>query len=114
MCVRRVQALAKTVDGRSLKSTIFPSFSRVPLKVSSAKYLFLFLVGTKEKPITDDSLANNIGEMKTDLTFADAKLVCDGVTIPCHRVILAARSECFKSLFTQGFTEGDIKRMNLT
>ena len=46
--------------------------------------------------------------MKTDTTFADATLVCDGVTIPCHRVILAARSEHFKNLFTkEGFVEGD-------
>ena len=42
--------------------------------------------------------------MKTDSTFADAKLVCD--SIPCHRVILALRSERFKSLLSQGFIEG--------
>ena len=42
-------------------------------------------------------------------TFSDATLVCQGLEIPVHRYILAARSEYFKTMFLQpGFIEGSL------
>jgi hypothetical protein len=45
---------------------------------------------------------DEISASKGDDTFADATLKCEGQTIRCHRVILAARSEIFKAMFAQG------------
>ena len=44
---------------------------------------------------------------KDDPTFADGVLVCQGEEIPCHRVLLGARSDVFRKMFLQkDFTEG--------
>ena len=46
--------------------------------------------------------------MQKDSTFTDVTLVCDdGVTIPCHRVILAAKSSVFKNILSEAMQEGD-------
>jgi hypothetical protein len=50
---------------------------------------------------------DEIAASKADDTFADATLRCEGQTIRCHRVILAARSETFKAMFAHcNFKEG--------
>ena len=46
-------------------------------------------------------------ELQDDPTFADATLICKGERIPCHRVILGAKSRVFKTMFSQkAFKEG--------
>ena len=57
--------------------------------------------------IDTKQFVDQIAATKADDTFADATLRCEGQTIRCHRVILAARSETFKAMFTPGsFKEG--------
>jgi len=42
-----------------------------------------------------------------DPTFADVTLVCEGKEVQCHRVILAAKSNYFRSMFDgNNFVEG--------
>lgn len=61
--------------------------------------IFFNLEDTEEEmSMRDDSLLGYISTMKTDTTFADVILVCEGVNIPCHRNILAALSGRFENL----------------
>jgi len=49
---------------------------------------------------------------KDDPTFVDVTLVCEEEKIPCHRFILAAKSEVFKKMFSQDFKEGKLSLFN--
>lgn len=52
-------------------------------------------------------LCQNLSKMQEDGSLTDVTLECDdGVTIPCHRVVLAAQSPVFKAMFSDGFQEG--------
>ena len=55
-----------------------------------------------------------IARQKSDPTFADVILVCQETEIPCHRVILAARSELFKMMLSnRNFKEGLTQRVEV-
>lgn len=52
-------------------------------------------------------LCQALSKLQKDGTFTDVTLECDdGVTIPAHRVVLAAQSSVFKAMFSDGFQEG--------
>ena len=56
---------------------------------------------------------SQIFSLKGDPTYADEILVCEGKEIPCHRVILAARSILFKNIFSnKNFKEGKTQRIS--
>ncbi len=64
--------------------------------------------------VNEKSFLDEIAATKTNDTFADATLVCQGEVIRCHRVILAARSGLFETMFTQiGFKEGASKQVEV-
>ena len=55
-----------------------------------------------------DGFLKGFSGLQDDPTFADATLVCEGQKLPCHRVILASKSEVFKTMFSPtGFKEGN-------
>jgi hypothetical protein len=47
------------------------------------------------------SFVNDVAAMQTDATFSDATLECDGEVLQCHRFILAARGQCYKTFFVR-------------
>ena len=52
-------------------------------------------------------LMDDLQNLKIDSTFSDAVLVADGKEIPVHKSILAARSDMFRTMFSeQKFVEG--------
>jgi len=59
------------------------------------------------KDSSSEELYKKLAKMQKEASFTDVMLECDdGVTIPCHRVVLAAQSTVFKAMFDNGFLEG--------
>jgi hypothetical protein len=64
------------------------------------------LVSNQKNP-GHKGLMDDLKKLKIDSTFSDAVLVADGKAIPVHRSILAARSDMFRTMFSEEkFVEG--------
>ena len=50
-------------------------------------------------------LASSLWEALQQGTMADFTLLCDGARLPCHRLLLATRSEFFRGLLTTELSE---------
>ncbi len=92
----------------------------VPLYPSSLEYVIEYeptpnqMDIYKKHFVDEKSFVDEIAATKTNDAFADATLVCQGEVIRCHRVILAARSGLFETMFTQnGFKEGASKQVEV-
>jgi len=56
---------------------------------------------------TSGGCLEDLKKEKDDPAFADGLLLCQGQEIPCHKVLLAARSDVFRKMFLQTeFVEG--------
>ncbi len=54
-----------------------------------------------------DILTENLAGLQENENLADIQIICNGVTIKCHKFILAARSDVFKAMLCQDkFKEG--------
>ena len=55
------------------------------------------------KPKLTDTTEPTLEEMMQKLCFkddlSDIKIICDGQEFPCHKLILSARSDVFKTMF---------------
>ena len=40
-------------------------------------------------------------------------LICNGVEVPAHKVVLAAASDYFDAMFTRGMLEADMDRVEI-
>ncbi len=69
------------------------------ISVSSVKQIYETREGQK-------GLAEDMEKLKNENEFTDIELVCEGVTLKHHKVILASRSPVFKAMFLNGFKEG--------
>ncbi len=65
-----------------------------------------------------ETLCHNLNHMRTQEdagSLCDFSLVCNGRVLPCHKAVLAARSDYFKTLFARhDFKENDTNEMKLT
>ena len=63
----------------------------------------LFLSIDYAKPKLTDTTEPTLEEMMQKLCFkddlSDIKIICDGQEFPCHKLILSARSDVFKTMF---------------
>ena len=57
-----------------------------------------------DKDFTSDFISN-LTTLRTDGSFFDFTIRVDDVTIPCHRLVLAATCRYFRALFSSGLTE---------
>jgi len=48
---------------------------------------------------------NTLHRLRCDAKFSDYTLKTDGLSLPCHRLILAAASPYFEAMFTSGMEE---------
>ena len=81
----------------------------------AAKPISINLVLSIQNPAArGNDFVQQIASQKADPTFADVTLVCEETEIPCHRVILAARSELFKMMLSNNnFKEGITHRVEV-
>ena len=54
----------------------------------------------KEEDRKTSSLIENLKRMWKNSLHVDFKLVCDSYTFPCHRAVLACRSDVFETMFS--------------
>ena len=67
-----------------------------------------------QNPARGNAYVQQIASQHDDPTFTDVILVCHETEIPCHRVILAARSELFKMMLSNtNFKEGLTHRVEV-
>jgi hypothetical protein len=75
---------------------------------------YVIELDTDQHITNENAFLDEIGATKTNDAFADATLLCEGEEIRCHRVILAARSGLFETMFTQNdFKEGASKQVKV-
>ncbi len=58
---------------------------------------------TKERQI--GSLGSSFKELRDAGQFCDVTIVCQGVKFPCHKMVLAARSDVFRTMFSHTSTK---------
>ncbi len=55
--------------------------------------------------MSDDAAGTCFGKMLDDHKLSDVQLLCDGVTFKCHKLVLAARSDVFRAMFSHETTK---------
>ncbi len=63
-------------------------------------------VEEKRNVSIQDDIVNDLSNLFKSSDTADVHLICQGTKFPCHRLLLAARSSVFKTMF---FGQGDYK-----
>ncbi|KAI8771838.1 kelch-like protein 24 [Biomphalaria glabrata] len=58
-------------------------------------------------------LIANIEQMRLDSNYSDVTIIIDDIQFPCHKVILAAGSPYFKSMFASGMLESKKKDIEM-
>ena len=66
------------------------------ISVSAIKEIYETRQGQK-------GLAEDMEKLKNEDEFTDIELVCEGITLKHHKVILASRSPVFKAMFLNNF-----------
>ena len=68
-------------------------------------------------PDYPSSLFTTINQFRLSDLFTDVTIYVDGVSFPCHRLILAAASPYFRAMFSYNFresTEGNVRIQDIT
>ncbi len=55
--------------------------------------------------MSDDTVGTCFGKMLDDQKLSDVQLLCDGVKFKCHKLVLAARSDVFRAMFSHETTK---------
>jgi len=58
-------------------------------------------------------LSEHFGKLLESHQFSNFEIICQGATIPCHRNILAARSDIFAAMFEHNMTENQTGKVEI-